>query len=84
MPELSARPAEFWDTVAVLVTAKVEPVLGRSEAARAPVIAYLRDLEAIARQERQRPAALQIIASARRVLGDLGEILPKEQPVPSP
>ena len=57
MPELSARPAEFWDTVAVLVTAKVEPVLGRSEAARAPVIAYLRDL---------------------------GAILPKEQPVPSP
>ena len=52
----------------------VEPVLGRDAAARAPVRAYLRDLEAVARAEGGSREALQVIASGRRLLGDASGI----------
>jgi len=38
----------FWDTVAQHVTAKVQPALRQKQRDREPVIAYLRDLEALA------------------------------------
>ncbi|MCX4198389.1 hypothetical protein OMR07_25235, partial [Methylobacterium organophilum] len=51
MGDAATRPAEFWDTVGGLVTAKVEPVIGRADKQRSPVIDYLRDLEALAQRE---------------------------------
>ena len=74
MAELTTMPEEFWETVSALVTAKVEPVLNRGERAPEPVIEYLRDLEAVARQECTSREAVQIIASGRRLLGDRAEI----------
>lgn len=76
----SARPPEFWDTVAAHVAAKVEPALRQKQRAREPVIAYLRDLEALARRECDSREAIQIIASGRRVLGDQENVEPTEGP----
>ncbi|MHB2210235.1 hypothetical protein [Methylobacterium sp. CM6257] len=78
--EPAIRPAEFWDTVAGLVTAKVEPVIGRGEKQRSPVIDYLRDLEALARRQCSSRETVQIIASGRRLLGDRSEIGPADGP----
>lgn len=72
--EEALRSADFWDGVTEVVTAKVEPVVGASPHSRDPVIAYLRDLEVVARQECPSREAVQVIASARRVLGDMTEI----------
>ncbi len=66
--------ALFWVSVTDQVTRRVAPILGRGEAARAPVRAYLRDLEAVARAEGGSREALQVIASGRRLLGDASEI----------
>lgn len=74
------RPAEFWESVAGAVTAKVEPVIGRGEKLRAPVIDYLRDLEALARRQCGNRETVQIIASGRRLLGDRSEIGPTDGP----
>ena len=74
------RPPEFWETVAGLVTAKVEPVIGRGEKVRSPVIDYLRDLEALARCQCDSRDTVQIIASGRRLLGDRSEIGPPDGP----
>lgn len=65
---------DVWETLPALVTAKVLPVLGRDKAARQPVVAYLRDLEAIARSESSSRAAIQVLVSGRRLLGDMGEV----------
>jgi hypothetical protein len=78
--EPAIRPEEFWDTVAEVVTAKVEPVIGRGEKLRIPVIDYLRDLEALARCQCSSRETVQIIASGRRLLGDCSEIGPTEGP----
>jgi hypothetical protein len=78
--DAAIRPAEFWSTVAGLVTAKVEPVIGRAEKLRTPVIEYLRDLEALARRQCDSRDTVQIIASARRLLGDGSEIGPPDEP----
>ncbi|MGV7030086.1 hypothetical protein [Methylobacterium symbioticum] len=74
MVDRSSRTAEFWASVTDLVTTKVEPVLGADATARAPVRAYLRDLEAVARSEGGSREALQVIASGRRLLGDRSDI----------
>ena len=76
--ELTRHPAAFWETVAGLVTAKVEPVIGRGEKLRNPVIDYLRDLEALARCQCDSRDTVQIIASGRRLLGDRSEIGPPD------
>jgi hypothetical protein len=68
------RPTEFWETIPTHVTSKVRPVLNRSPRVREPVIEYLRDLEAVARQECTNREAVQVIASGRRLLGDEVEI----------
>jgi len=65
---------EFWETIPTLVASKVRPALNRSPKAREPVIEYLRDLEAVARQESPSWNAVQAIASGRRLLGDEIEI----------
>lgn len=80
MPHSDAKPLGFWDTVADHVTDKVRPVLRRKQSARAPVIAYLRDLESVARRESDSRAAIQVIASGRHLLGDRSEIGPAEGP----
>jgi hypothetical protein len=78
--EPATRPADFWDTVAGLVTAKVEPVIGRGQKVRSPVIDYLRDLESVARCQCSSRETVQIIASGRRLLGDRSEIGPRDGP----
>lgn len=74
------RPAEFRETVAGLVTARVEPVIGRGDRQRPPLIEDLRDLEALARRACGSRETVQIIASGRRRLGDRSEIGPSEGP----
>ncbi|KQO56774.1 hypothetical protein ASG60_13075 [Methylobacterium sp. Leaf469] len=76
MPRNRAKTPEFWDTVITHVTAKVEPVIGRTDTIREPVIIYLRDLEAVARRECSSRDALQVIGSGRRLLGDTTDIGP--------
>ena len=78
--EEASRSAEFWDRVTEVVTSKVEPVVGASHHAREPVIGYLRDLEAVARQECSSRETVQVIASGRRLLGDMTEIAPGNGP----
>ncbi len=73
------RPG-FWETVAGTVTAKVEPVIGRGEKQRGPVIDDLRDLEALARRQCDNRDTVQIIASGRRLLGGRSEIGPSDGP----
>ena len=70
----------FWDTLAEHVTAEVMPVRDRERRQREPVIAYLRDLESIARRECDSRAVVQVIASGRHVLGDRSEIGPDDGP----
>ena len=72
--EVFATPSGFWDTVAEHVTAKVEPALRQGSRARRPVIAYLRDLEVVARRECDSRDVVQVIASGRRILGDRSEV----------
>ncbi|MCJ2066579.1 hypothetical protein MKK63_28365 [Methylobacterium sp. J-088] len=73
-------PPEFWDTLGGTVTARVEPVIGRGDKQRSPVIDYLRDLEAVARRQCSSRDTVQIIASGRRLLGDCSEIGPSDGP----
>ena len=80
MTDPTPKPEAFWDTVTDLVTAKVEPVLGCGERAREPVIAYLRDLEAVARSQSTSREAVQVIASGRRLLGDTTSVGPDDGP----
>ena len=74
------KTPQFWDTVAQHVTAKVRPVLRQKQRVREPVIAYLRDLETLARRECDSRDAIQIIASGRHILGDQKEVGPTDGP----
>ena len=76
MTHVSAAPLSFWDTVAARVAAKVTPALRQGANAREPIIAYLRDLEDIARFECDNRQTIQIIASGRRLLGDRSDVDP--------
>ncbi|MGU3283542.1 hypothetical protein [Methylobacterium mesophilicum] len=80
MTDGSSKDPDFWDGLAVHVATKVEPVLRQGPRAREPVIAYLRDLEAVARRECDSRGVIQILASARRVLGDRDQIEPANGP----
>ena len=71
---------EFWADVSDVVTAKVRPVLGANEAARGPVIEYLRDLETLARSQGGDRGSIQIIMSGRALLGDKVEVGPADGP----
>jgi hypothetical protein len=72
--------AAFWDGVTALVTTKVEPVIGTSPRTRDPIIAYLRDLEVVARQKCSSRETVQVIASGRRLLGDRSAVALDEGP----
>ena len=80
MTHVSAAALAFWDTVAVRVAAKVTPALRHSPSAREPIIAYLRDLEGIARRECDSRQTIQVIASGRRLLGDRSDVDPIDGP----
>ncbi|MBP1182040.1 hypothetical protein [Methylobacterium sp. PvR107] len=56
------------------MTARVEPVIGRGEKQRGPVIDHLRDLAVPARRQCSSRETGQIIASCRRRLGDCSKI----------
>lgn len=77
---MTATSSEFWNTVAEHVTAKVRPVLGQRRRDQEPVIAYLRDLEMLARTECVSREVIQVIASGRRVLGDPDDVGPADGP----
>jgi hypothetical protein len=79
MHDSSAQPTAFWASVVQDVTSRVEPVLAQNDQiqdgqaqdqARDAVIAYLRDLQAVALRRGSSREALQVIASGRRLLGD--------------
>lgn len=76
----SVRPQEFWDTSAAHVAAMVHPSLWQEQCERGPVIAYLRDLDALVRRECESRDTFQIIASARHVLGDRQKVGPMNGP----
>jgi hypothetical protein len=78
--DVSTTPPAFWDTVAAHVGAQVTPAIKLGPRARAPIIAYLRDLEGIARRECDSRQAVQIIASGRHLLGDRTDIEPSDGP----
>ena len=80
MTHVSAAPLAFWDTVAVRVAEKVTPALRQGPSAREPIIAYLRDLEGIARSECDSRQTIQVIASGRRLLGDRSDVEPIDGP----
>jgi hypothetical protein len=78
--DVSTTPPAFWDTVAAHVAAQVAPALKMGQPARKPIIAYLRDLEGIARCECDSRQVVQIIASGRHLLGDRSDIGPTYGP----
>lgn len=80
MRDGAARGPEFWEGLADHVTKKVKPVLRQNRRAKQPVIAYLRDLEALGWAECDNRDVIQIIISARRLLGDFEEIEPADGP----
>mgnify|MGYP001807830331 CR=1 FL=1 len=80
MEDGSARGPEFWDGLADHITTSVALVVRQNRRARAPVIVYLRDLEVLARGECDSREVIQIIASARRLLGDREDIGPTGEP----
>ncbi|MEE7505162.1 hypothetical protein [Methylobacterium mesophilicum] len=80
MTDGAARGPEFWERLADHVTATVQPVLRQNRRGREPVIIYLRDLETLARRECDDRDVIQIIVSARRLLGDRDQIGPDSGP----
>jgi hypothetical protein len=80
MKDGPALQPEFWDTLAEHVRAKVAPALRQRPSVRKPVIAYLRDLEALARRECHSREVIHLIASGRRVLGDREDVEPQDGP----
>ncbi|TXN00474.1 hypothetical protein FV242_21790 [Methylobacterium sp. WL64] len=78
--DVFTTPATFWEAVAEHVAEQVTPALKMGERARKPIIAYLRDLEGIARRECDSRQAIQIIASGRHILGDRSDIEPIDGP----
>lgn len=77
---VSPTPPGFWNTVAEHVAARVTPAMKMGVRTRGPIIAYLRDLEGIARRECDSRQAIQIIASGRHLLGDKSTVGPAAGP----
>lgn len=78
--DVTTTPSAFWATVAEHVSVQVGPAMKLRSRARGPVIAYLRDLEGIARRECDSRQIIQIIASGRHLLGDRTDIGPVDGP----
>lgn len=80
MRQQSLIPAEFWIELERNVSAKVGAVITSGNIPRALVISYLRDLETMARTACDRRQTIQIIASARSLLGDRTPLGPDDGP----
>lgn len=74
MSQRMTRTDEYWSNLEAIVTSKVHSASKRGDGSQASLIAYLRDLEEMARAECDRRQTIQIIASARSVLGDRKKI----------
>ena len=79
-PDPLMGPVSDWSGIAGLVTARVRSALAKNEQARGAAATYLRELEAVARREQAAPAVLQVISSARRLLGEQSEVQVAEAP----
>ena len=73
-------PMAFWDELERNVSSRVNDTLNIGEVSREQLISYLRDLEIMARTACDRRQTVQIIASARSVLGDQTQVGPREGP----
>ncbi len=73
-------PAEFWTEVESAVSANVDEALNTGKHQRDVIISYLRDLEIMARTACDRRQTIQIIASARSILGDRTPLGPDDGP----
>lgn len=72
--------ADFWTDVERNVSSTIEGALNSDRARRDLVISYLRDLEIMARTACDRRQTIQVIASARSVLGDRTPLGPNDGP----
>lgn len=80
MSQRMNRSEEYWDNIETTVKSKVHSAFKRGTGSQASLIAYLRNLEEMARAECDRRQTIQIIASARSVLGDRERIGPDDGP----
>lgn len=80
MADKGSLPTEFWAELERNVSSKVSAALNSDSVPRDPVISYLRDVENMARTACDRRQTIQIIASARSVLGDRTTLGPTDGP----
>jgi hypothetical protein len=80
MAQQMSLPAEFWVELERNVSSKVGDALNTGSIPRDLVISYLRDVEIMARTACDRRQTIQIIASARSVLGDRTPLGPADGP----
>ncbi|MHB2205760.1 hypothetical protein [Methylobacterium sp. CM6257] len=80
MAQQMPLPAEFWAELERNVSSRVGAALNADHVPRDLVISYLRDLEIMARTACDRRQTIQIIASARSVLGDRTTLGPADGP----
>ncbi|SFM90795.1 hypothetical protein [Methylobacterium pseudosasicola] len=73
-------PTDFWSELERNVSSNVDDALNTGEIPRELLISYLRDLEIMARTACDRRQTIQIIASARSVLGDRTAVEPQNRP----
>lgn len=66
----------FERSIETLVAAKVQEGSKLGREARAAIIEYLRDLEAVSRTDGQDRNVIQVIQSGRHLLGDAGSLGP--------
>lgn len=71
MSKANVAKSMLWGDIPALVTSRVRHVQARDMRTRRPVIEYLRYLEVVARAECGCRETVQVIASGRRVLGDM-------------
>ncbi|MGH1574778.1 hypothetical protein ACRAWG_34230 [Methylobacterium sp. P31] len=80
MAQNISLPAEFWAELERNVSSKVSAALNTDGVPRDLVISYLRDIEIMARAACDQRQTIQIIASARSVLGDRTPLGPADGP----
>lgn len=80
MEQKTKRHAGFWIELERSVASQVNAALMNGEIPLALLVTYLRDLEEMARTECDRRQTIQIVASARSLLGDRVNIGPKDGP----
>jgi len=73
-------PSKFWAELERNVSSKVGDALNSGNVPRDLLISYLCDLEIMARTACERRQTIQIIASARSLLGDRTPLGPSDGP----